>query len=50
MKRAMWIISIFSIVMTVVAVQFMPDLVPMHHNFEGEIDRRGSKYESFISS
>ena len=48
MKRAMWIISIFSIVMTVVAVQFMPDLVPMHYNFEGEIDRWGSKYENFI--
>ncbi len=48
MKRAMWIISIFSIVMTAVAVQFMPDLVPMHYNFEGEIDRWGSKYENFI--
>ncbi len=48
MKRAMWIISIFSIVMTVVAVQFMPDLVPMHYNFAGEIDRWGSKYENFI--
>lgn len=48
MKRAMWIISIFSIIMTAVAVQFMPDLVPMHYNFEGEIDRWGSKYENFI--
>lgn len=34
--------------LTAVAVQFMPDSVPAHYNFEGEIDRWGSKYENFI--
>lgn len=30
------------------AVQFMPDRMPAHYNFQGEIDRWGSKYENFI--
>lgn len=48
MKKAMWIISIISIILTAVTLQFMPDLVPMHYNAAGEIDRWGSKYENFI--
>ena len=48
MKKTMWILSIISIVLTAVALQFMPDLVPMHYNAAGEIDRWGSKYENLI--
>ena len=48
MKKVMWIVSIFSVIMTAIAVQFMPDSVPMHYNMAGEIDRWGSKYENFI--
>lgn len=48
MKKTMWILSIISIVLTAVVLQFMPDLVPMHYNAAGEIDRWGSKYENFI--
>ena len=48
MKKAMWIISIISIILTAVALQFMPDSVPMHYNAAGEIDRWGSKYENYI--
>ena len=48
MKKNMWILSIISIVLTAVALQFMPDLVPIHYNVAGEIDRWGSKYENFI--
>ena len=40
MKKTMWILSIISIVLTAVALQFMPDLVPMHYNAAGEIDRQ----------
>lgn len=35
-------------IITAAAVQFMPDSMPAHYNFEGEIDRWGSKYENFI--
>lgn len=48
MKKIMWIVSMFSIILTAVALQFMPDSVPMHYNAAGEIDRWGSKYENFI--
>ena len=48
MKKVMWIVSMFSIILTAVALQFMPDSVPMHYNAAGEIDRWGSKYENFI--
>lgn len=48
MKKIMWVISILSLIFTAVALQFMPDSVPMHYNFAGEIDRWGSKNESLI--
>lgn len=48
MKKIMWGISMLSLVLTAVMLQFMPDTVPMHSNFEGEIDRWGSKYENLI--
>lgn len=48
MKKLMWLVAVISIVITALAVQFMPDLVPMHYNMAGEIDRWGSRYENFI--
>lgn len=48
MKKIMWLISIFSLIFTAVVLQFMPDLVPMHYNILGEIDRWGSKYENLL--
>lgn len=48
MKKAMWIISLLSLILTAVALQYMPDSVPMHYNFAGEIDRWGSKYENLL--
>lgn len=48
MKKAMWVISIFSLVVTAVVLQFMPDSMPMHYDMEGKIDRWGSKYENLI--
>ena len=48
MKKLMWLVVVISVVITAFAVQFMPDMVPMHYNMEGEIDRWGSKYEEFI--
>ena len=48
MKKAMWIIAMLALAGTVVALQFMPDTVPMHYNVAGEIDRWGSKLENLI--
>ena len=48
MKKIMWIISIVSLAQTAVALQFMPDSVPMHYDMAGNIDRWGSKYENLI--
>ena len=48
MKKIMWIISFVSLAGTALALQFMPDLVPMHYDAFGNIDRWGSKYENLI--
>ena len=48
MKKALWIISFLPLVGTAVALLFMPDVVPMHYNAAGEIDRWGSKYENLL--
>lgn len=48
MRKAMWIIAMLALAGTVVALQFMPDTVPMHYNAAGEIDRWGSKFENLL--
>lgn len=48
MKKIMWFISIIPLFITVIMLQFIPDLVPMHYDFSGKIDRWGSKYEELI--
>ena len=44
---AMAALVAISVVGTAVLIVFMPDTVPAHYNFAGEIDRWGSKYENF---
>ncbi len=48
MRKIMWIISFISLIGTAIAIQFMPESVPMHHDLAGNIDRWGSRYENFI--
>ncbi len=48
MKRIMWIAAMIPFVVTCVVLQFMPDVIPMHHDLEGNTDRWGSKTESLI--
>lgn len=48
MKKVMWTISILALALTIAVLQFMPDLVPVHYNSLGEIDRWGSKYENLL--
>ena len=41
-------IMLISIVGTTIFIALMPDIVPMHYNLQGEINRMGSKYENLI--
>lgn len=43
------ILTLLPMVMTTVAVLwFLPETIPVHYGFSGQVDRWGSKYESFI--
>ena len=48
MRKVLWILAILPLAVTACVFQFLPDKIPAHYNFAGEIDRWGSKYESFI--
>ena len=47
-KTTMYLLMLLSLVITAIMLQFMPDTIPAHYNAAGEVDRLGSKYESFI--
>ena len=36
------------LIVSIVALIFLPDLIPAHYNIKNEIDRWGSKYEILI--
>lgn len=44
----MWIFALASLAGTIVALQFMPDTIPMHFDFAGNVDRWGSKWEALV--
>lgn len=48
MKKIMWIVSLIPVIITAIILQYLPDELPMHYNWEGEIDRWGSKAEQLI--
>ena len=48
MRKVLWVLAILPLAVTACVFQFLPDKIPAHYNFAGEIDRWGSKYESFI--
>lgn len=45
---ALILIIVLHFALTGVLISFLPDIVPMHYNALGEVDRMGSKYEMFI--
>ena len=47
-NRILWIISFIPLFVTVIALQFIPENIPMHYDINGNIDRWGSKYEKLI--
>ena len=36
------------LIITLVVLPFLPEQIPAHYNFAGEIDRWGSKYETLL--
>ena len=48
-KKTLYFILMFlPLIITLVVLPFLPEQIPAHYNFAGEIDRWGSKYESLI--
>ncbi len=47
-EKIMWFLAILPVLVTSIVLPFMPDTIPMHHDLAGNIDRWGSKTESFI--
>lgn len=47
-SKILWIVSLIPLLLSCVAVRFLPDKIPMHYDMAGNIDRWGSKYETFI--
>lgn len=47
-KTIFYLLMFLPLVMVLIALQFLPDIIPLHYDFKGQIDRWGSKYEMFI--
>ncbi len=48
-KKAIYYALMFlPLLIAVIALPFLPEKIPAHYNFAGEIDRWGSKYETLI--
>lgn len=50
MKKLITALSFLPLIGSAIAVQFMPDKVPMHYDLSGNTDRWGSKYEFLLIS
>lgn len=47
-KKLFYTLMFLPLVISMVALAFLPDLIPAHYNIKNEIDRWGSKYEILI--
>lgn len=48
-KKALFYIFMFlPFAVVLISLLFLPDQIPAHYNFENQVDRWGSKYESLI--
>lgn len=48
MKNKLLVLSIIPLLITMVALPVLPDLVPMHYDINGSVNRWGSKYENLF--
>ncbi|MBQ7012829.1 MAG: DUF1648 domain-containing protein [Oscillospiraceae bacterium] len=49
-NKWIWILAAVSVLAAAVGIHFLPDTIPMHFDFAGNVDRYGSKYELFLFS
>ncbi len=47
-KMICLVLMFLPLAVTVFLIGFLPDQIPLHYGFDGQADRWGSKYESFI--
>lgn len=47
-NKLIWIFTFLPLIVTVVALYFLPDTIPMHYDLNGNINRWGSKYEELV--
>lgn len=47
-KTVYFLLMFLPLIITVTAFPFLPEEIPAHYNFAGEVDRWGSKYETLI--
>lgn len=47
-NKFIWILTAISFIITAAAMNFLPEEVPMHFDFSGNVDRYGSRYEMLL--
>ena len=47
-KKLYYILMFLPLVASLIALQFLPDVIPAHYNIDNVVDRWGSKYEILI--
>ena len=46
-KKLFYVLMFLPLVASLIALQFLPDVIPAHYNIQNVVDRWGSKYEIF---
>ena len=46
--KLFYTLMVLLLIISMIALAFLPDLIPAHYNIKNEIDRWGSKYEILI--
>lgn len=47
-KTVLYILMLLPLAVTLAALFFLPEQIPAHYNFSGQVDRWGSKYETLV--
>ena len=47
-KIIAWLLAFLPLVITIIVLPMLPDKIPAHYGFDGEVTRYGSKYEALI--
>lgn len=47
-KLAFYILMFLPLAAVLIALHFLPDQIPVHYDFDGQVTRWGSKYEALI--